>query len=147
MHASPELKKSFMDYFCTFNQKEMNNEICCEYLSSIFSQLLYAYLPQYRFLRLVSQCSILTHEQIQQFERLFHIAKKMQYLTFVSDNWLVQDDFPECVALFLESLREVTGFFFQEGTPRGKWSVQTVLTKQQLLIGNLGIHISVFELL
>ena len=136
-----------MDYFCKFNEKEMNNQVCCEYLSSIFIQLLYAYLPNYRFLRLVSRCSILTHEEIQQFERLFHVAKKMQYLTMVSDNWLVQDGFPECVTLFLDCLREVTGFFFQQGTPRGKWSVQTVLTKQQLLVGNLGIHNSVFQLL
>jgi hypothetical protein len=79
---------------------------------------------------------------VGQFDRLFDLSKKLQYLGLVSENWLVRDHNPECGRLFLEIIGELTDFLFE-----GKRSGDTLQVKRQLLMGNLGVHRAVFELL
>lgn len=146
MHASPELKLALMDNFCGFSAVEssLSEELSCEYLSSIFNMLVHFYLPKYEFLKLVTKSTILTHEEVGQFDRLFELSKKLQYLVFVSENWLLRDGNPDCAKLFLEIMNELIGFMFEGNTPRSGWDAESLQTKKQLLMGNLGVHRAIF---
>jgi hypothetical protein len=94
-----------MEHFCG---EEANKVADGEYLSSVFSLLVRSHLPKYEFLRLLTRCTILTHEEVDEFDRYFDLSKKLQYLVLVSENWLVNNHNPECGGLFLEIMRDLT---------------------------------------
>ncbi len=113
-----------------------------EYLSSVFSLLVRSHLPKYEFLRLLTSCTILTHEEVEEFDRYFDLSKKLQYLVLVSENWLVNNHNPECGGLFLEIMKSLTEFLFD-----GRPSAETLQVKRQLMMGNLYVHRPIFEFL
>lgn len=59
MHSSEQLRTSLMEHFCG---EEVNKAADGEYLSSVFSLLVRSHLPKYEFLRILTRCTILTHE-------------------------------------------------------------------------------------
>lgn len=64
------------------------------------------------FLQLVSQSTVLTHEEVSQFDQLFATSKKLQYLILISDYWMVSDNEPESYQYFLAYMSELTNFLY-----------------------------------
>ena len=89
MHASPELKKTLVRYFCNFKEDQLKGEEAATYLQSFFKLILKTHLPKLKFLTLLSSSTVLTHEEVSQFDQLFNTSKKLQYLMLISDFWMV----------------------------------------------------------
>jgi len=94
MHASPELKQSIVKYFCSFKEGKLKGEQAATYLQSLFNLILKTHLPKYKFLTLLSKSTVLTHDEVSQFDQLFSTSKKFLYLILISDYWMVGDNEP-----------------------------------------------------
>lgn len=144
MHASPELKRSLVKHFCNFNEERIKGQQAASYLQSLFNLILQTHLPKFKFLNLLSKSTVLTHQEVAQFDQLFSTAKKLQYLILISDYWMVSDNEPEIYGQFLRHLSELTNFLYEDFDPKQPEGfhrkMENISTKRQLFMNSLGVH-------
>jgi hypothetical protein len=63
------------------------------------------------FIELVAKSIVLTYEEIQTFETLFEIYKKLRHLTAISEYWLSSDsENKENIKCYIKYMIEITNF-------------------------------------
>ena len=138
MHASRELQESLVNNFCSFKEERLRGEGAATYLQSLFNLILKTHLPKFNFLSLLSSSTVLTHEEVAEFDGLFATSKKLQYLIQISDFWFVGRSEPDIARSFLQHIQQMSEFLYEEG--EGGRGSRQVSTKKQLFMNSLGVH-------
>jgi hypothetical protein len=115
------------------------------------------------FIELVTRSIVITYDEIQIFETLFDIYKKLKHLTAISEYWLGSDsENKENIRYYIKYMVEVTNFLHsnysgsQEQSREGKLmncytgaivKEHEVYVNRQLVLRNIGFHKLALEIL